>query len=305
MFKIKIIQTNTSMEIEIILRNSIFIAFLLTILVVIAAWLIFSRGNKPYAFWDLARDSAGYPSLARFQFLVWTMVVIFSFTTVSLIRLFSGVLDIPGVIPQNLLTLMGISVAVTPTSAYVSSKKYGESMYEELSVEEIRKEKKKKKWEGILLENHRPSLTRFQMFSWTVLSVFLYLSLLLSSMRALDQTTIRSFVLPDVEFTLVMLMGLSQGAYVGGKYVAPTKMDIIGIYPKEVESKGKASIRGVNFGTEKGIVIIGRWTIDSRKIEWDENRIDITLPDMAPGEYEVTVLVGTREAKTKITVVQT
>jgi hypothetical protein len=290
------------MELEFIIRNSVILAFLLTLLVVIVASAIFNAGNKPYAFWDLARDSAGYPSLARFQFLVWTMIVIFSFTAVSLIRLFSGVLEIPGNIPENLLTLMGISVAVTPTSAYVSSKKYGETMYEELTSDEIKKEKKKKKWEGMLMENHRPSLSRFQMFSWTVLSVFLYLSLFLTNVRGLDETTARSFILPDIEFTLVMLMGLSQGAYVGGKFVAPTKMDVIGVYPKKVVTEETAIISGVNFGLEKGVIIVDRWTVDSKTVTWDDNRIEFIVP-FAPGTYKMTVLSGTREAKTTIDIV--
>lgn len=284
-----------------ILRNSLIVAFLLTILVVIIAWAIFNVGNKPYAFWDLARDSAGYPSLARFQFLVWTMVVIFSFATVSLIRLYGGVLDIPGEIPENLLTLMGISVAVTPVSAYVSSKKYGETIYEELTNEQIQKEKRKKKWEGMLLENHRPSLTRFQMFSWTILSVFLYLSLFLTSMRALDENAIRTFVLPDVDFTLVMLMGLSQGAYVGGKFVAPSKMEIIGINPPVIASNELASIRGVNFGLEKGIITVGKWRIKNDEVKWDDNRIDFKA-SVPPGDYVITVLVGTREASINLKV---
>ena len=55
---------------------------------------------------------------------------------------------------------------------------------------------------------------------------------------------------------------------------------------------------------EKGSVIIGRWTIDSSQIQWDENKIDITIPDMAPGEYDISVLVGTREATTKFEVVK-
>ena len=104
---------------EPLLLVSLGIGGVISIIIYIAASRILRRGNKNYSFIDLARDSDGYPSLARFQFLSWTMVIIFSFTTIAIIRILGGVLEFPGEIPRNLLTLMGISVSVTPVSAYL------------------------------------------------------------------------------------------------------------------------------------------------------------------------------------------
>lgn len=272
------------------------------IIIRVAAWL-FRKGKRGYSFIDLARDADGWPSLARFQFLSWTLVIIFSFTTVALVRLFDGVLDIPGDIPENLLALMGISVSVTPVSAYLSKKKYGEAAKpsEELSAEKIRKEAKEKRWETMLLENNRPGLTRFQMFSWTVLSIFLYLALFFATLNEFAMNNIENLFLPDIDFTMVMLMGLSQGAYIGGKWVAPTRTKILSIGPEKARGGTIATIRGVNFGLDTDTVLVGNMTIKREDITmWDESRIDFKVPNIETDEYKVKVLVGTKEAATKL-----
>jgi len=264
---------------------SVNLSAIVSIIIVFVSWRIFKKSNK--SFLDVAKGSDGWPSLALVQFLCWTLVVIFCFTTVSLIRYLGGVLDIPGNIPENLLILMGLSVTVTPISAYISIKKYGEPG-------------KPGGWESMLLENEQPSLSRFQMFSWTILSIFLYLLLFFSTLKELDITKLQDLFLPDIDSTLVWLMGLSQGAYVGGKFMSPPRISITGIYPEKV-SKGKtATITGANFGTDKGSIIIGKETISREDIkEWGENRIDFIVPDFK-GKYDVAVLVGTKEVKMRL-----
>ena len=42
-------------------------------------------------FWDIIRDGDYYPSLARFQFLLWTFNISFAFLSVYLVRVFGGV----------------------------------------------------------------------------------------------------------------------------------------------------------------------------------------------------------------------
>jgi len=280
---------------------SVVLSFIVSFIILWASSWIFQKGNKRYSFLDLARGSDGWPSLSRFQFLCWTLVVIFCFTTVALIKCLGGVLDIPGKIPENLLLLMGISVAVTPISAYVSTKKYGELSKpgDEITSDYIKNEKRKKKWESMLLENKRPSLPRFQMFSWTILSILLYLAIFFSTLKELDITKLQDLSLPDIDSTLVGLMGLSQVAYVGGKSVSPSKVSITGIYPEKVIKGKTVTIRGANLGIDKGSIIIGKETIISKDEikEWDENRIDFIVPNIPPEEYDVILLIGTKEIK--------
>jgi hypothetical protein len=75
-------------------------------------------------FGDIIRDGNGFPSLARFQFLLWTFITLFAVLGVFLIRLFMGVPAIASDIPENLLILTGISLAVPIVSSPISSMKY-------------------------------------------------------------------------------------------------------------------------------------------------------------------------------------
>ena len=73
---------------------------------------------------DIIRDGSGFPSLARFQFLLWTFILMFAVLSLYFARLFIGILALPDEIPANLLILTGISVAVPFVSNPISSIKY-------------------------------------------------------------------------------------------------------------------------------------------------------------------------------------
>lgn len=83
-----------------------------------------SHPNIKSGFWDIIRGDDWYPSLAIFQFLVWTFIITFAFFGIYLVRIFGGVLEPPPSIPTNILALMGISVAVPIISGGVSRIKY-------------------------------------------------------------------------------------------------------------------------------------------------------------------------------------
>ena len=58
-------------------------------------------------FSELIKDEQKYPSLALFQFLVWTIIITFAYFGIYLTRIFGGELGLPPEIPDNLLVVMG------------------------------------------------------------------------------------------------------------------------------------------------------------------------------------------------------
>jgi hypothetical protein len=72
-------------------------------------------------FWDIVRDDNWYPSLARFQFLLWTGIVLFAYFGVYLARYLSGGSSHVGM-PLNLFGVIGIAAAVTTVNGYVSQR---------------------------------------------------------------------------------------------------------------------------------------------------------------------------------------
>jgi hypothetical protein len=259
----------------------------------IPAWL-YKKTGRGFSLLDIIREE-GWPSLARFQFMAWTLIVIFCFTTICVMRFLGGELNLPEAIPENLLALMGISAGVTAVATGVSKSKYGEET-KKLTEEEYKEFIREKKLGTMLLENDAPSLTRFQMFSWTILSIFLYLSKFFATISIFTISDPNVTVLPDIEFTLLVLMGVSQGAYVGGKWVSPSKPKIFNA--AYYESEQKIIVNGINFGENKRIVKLNGTPIPEDKIKWSNEVITFTIEPTKVKkleENEIKLQIGAKE----------
>jgi hypothetical protein len=258
-----------------------------------------SHPNIKTGFWDIIREGDWYPSLAIFQFLVWTFVITFAFLGIYLVRIFGGVLEAPPSIPTNILALMGISVAVPIVSGGISRIKYFSS-----TVTAVKQPPSPlPPLSTMLEENNKPALTRFQMFGWTWIGIMIYIGILFSTvgttlMDIQDARTCQTLrpnqaefsrlhcdepltglTLPDIDPTLVILMGLSQGAYLGGKIITvPTmKIDKV-VLAKKDSNEYVLSIFGNNFGQNKDTVWFDDIQIRGDKLSvWDDSRIDASL----------------------------
>ena len=67
---------------------ALFIASLVMFAITATFALAVRRNNAK--FWDLLREKDWYPSLSRFQLLLWTWIIGFSFFGVFIIRWFGG-----------------------------------------------------------------------------------------------------------------------------------------------------------------------------------------------------------------------
>jgi len=290
--------------------NSTFLGLGITIFIVVVMMAFLRWKEGKFRFTDLIREADGYPSLARMQFLCWTLIVLFCFTTTTMVRLLGGLSEPPGatMIPENLLLLMGISVSVTPISAYMTQTKYGDPKKEDLERSNL----DSISWSSMLLENNMPSLSRFQMLSWTILSIIMYLSTFYVQLAKLNISQLSSFNLPNIDYTMVVLMGLSQGAYLGGKFVSPTSISIKEIIPDEIDlgkiEEDIITISGKHFGTEKGTLWMGKKRVDEESIvKWDDKiiefKIDKIKPKLTKEDNKVKLLVGTKEATKELNVI--
>jgi hypothetical protein len=153
-------------------------------------------------------DDDLHPSLARFQLLVWTFVIVFAFLVVSFVRILSGVPP-PTTLPPYILTLLGINAGSTVISYGQSGGKY----YPNLTVAP---QEPPQPLSTMLEENSQFSVTRFQMLSWTLVAVLIFLGAFFTTMANLP-SPLTQLDIPDVSSTLVALTGISQGAYLTGK----------------------------------------------------------------------------------------
>jgi hypothetical protein len=247
-------------------RNTIsfIIAFIAAVVVTLVARRIIRRVRSlkypeyKSKFSDIIRGHDMDPSLSVFQFLLWTFVLIFAFTGIYFVRIFGGVSDPPqGPLPVYLLAIGGISVATPIVSSLISSYRYNPVQFYEEGEEviettggKIPPPSKRPSLGEMLREYEKPTLSRFQMFAWTWISIGIYLSVLFSKVIETSYR-VHDLSVPDIDPTLVILMGLSQFAFLGLKTTASTNIQISNIYPLEGKPKQVLSIFGKNFGEER------------------------------------------------------
>jgi hypothetical protein len=221
----------------------------------------------------IIKDEQGYPSLAKFQFLIWTLVITFSYFGIYLARIFEGILTPPPAISANLLTLMGLTIFVVPVlNKKASNIRYGPTTAGP-NISMV----------SMLQENSKTELTRIQMFAWTLISIFIYLILLYSTVLS-NLGIPQNLVLPDIDTNLVVLMGISQGAYLGGKSLMG-RATVGAVTPSLTRAAATAAgnvavpviITGANFGDTLGQVIY-----DNSQLldvtQWTTHRIELTIP---------------------------
>lgn len=176
----------------------------------VALWMVYGIASN-WNPWLLVQGEDGRPSTSKFQFWLWTGVVIFSYTTIYSMKVAARDFDAIAEIPKNVLIAIGMSV-LSATAAKGITVGY-------VSTGRITKAAPTNGTGGIgaILQDDTgfPDLSKVQMIAWTLIAIATYLIAVASRVHTKN---FRS--LPDIDSALVVLMGLGQGAYLGKKLVS-------------------------------------------------------------------------------------
>lgn len=151
--------------------------------------------------WDLIVTSEdGCYSISRLQMYLWTFATVIGFGAVFMYGYKYTIPDIP----QSLYMLMGVNLAATVASTAINTARNDKVTRSEPNF-----------WRDIFFESETSiDLPRTQMFVWTIISLCVFFFLLYKSLLANNPS------LPDIPTGLIVLMGVSQGAYLGTKAAA-------------------------------------------------------------------------------------
>lgn len=182
------------------------------------------RGDK---FWSLRsflidQDTNSY-SLSKFQLTLFTLVTIFGYIYVFVCDLFVQWKFVLPPVPENLPTMLGLSVGTSVVAAGIGTRIGGKGAGPESpSAADFISAG------GIVLPE------RFQFFLWTIVSSGGVLALILAS----DPATVNE--LPKLPDGLIYLMGLSSAGYLGGKLVRGPGPSVrsLDVIRKAVDDKG-------------------------------------------------------------------
>jgi hypothetical protein len=175
---------------------------------VLALFLLYKITTKD-SFSRLYEGADGRSSTSKFQFFLWTVVVILTYAALYTVKLEQHRFDPITEIPQNLLIAIGMSVisasaAKAITVSYINTGRISKTTVPagKGSFGDIFKD-----------DSGVPDLSKLQMIAWTFISIATYLIVVGQHIAKADPT------IPDIDSSLMALMGLGQAAYLGKKAV--------------------------------------------------------------------------------------
>lgn len=293
------------------------LAFLSSFFIVTLIWITTTFVLKKYAayvleegtkwtFWDIIRIKDNYPNLGVFQFLMWSVVIFFCSLGFYLFVIFlvadrlAKIQDVLQIIPYNLFTLMGISAVSCIISIYLARDKYSTPRPPPKAVGVIEKRNSDRKGslisEMILEENHKMSLPKLQMFFWTwILIIIYFIAFFLQTFEIVVDVeddrkinNLQAINIPDIHPAFVIIMAVSQGAFIGNSLMSQRTIRIIYVVPARHKVNEIISIFGTNFGStlEKGAIWIEFGDVDRRIripdesiMLWSDDRIEIKISE--------------------------
>lgn len=176
---------------------------------VYAVVAVASREPNPYR---LAEGYDGRTSTSKAQFLLWTAIVVPCYAALFTANWRTGHVDASLKMPDNLLAVLGISVATA-----VGAK----ALY---AVGDAPKQKKAAPGAhgkgGLVTDDTGfPDLAKVQLVAWTLLAAGIFCIRVIHELRVTLGGTGHVAAMPDLDAALLTLMGISHAGYVGKKAV--------------------------------------------------------------------------------------
>jgi hypothetical protein len=251
----------------------------------------------------------GRTSLSKFQMFLWTIIVIGSYVAVLYLRSrawphledYRTLADIG--IPPNLMLLMGFSLASTVASKAITSAQVASG-----SVVKQPTDRSPELRDLILDDKLQPDIAKAQMFWWTLVAAGIYVAALTRVLQvpalhlpppgSLVPDNLKDYLdalksLPDVGEALMVLMGVSQGVYIGGKLVTTNTPVLSSIVPNNAPLGEVVELRGGNFGDLQGGSRVLFGTKPAAVREWGSFLVKAQVPeDLGADKSMVSVVVN-------------
>lgn len=230
-------------------------------------------GNNPL---EIVTGADGRPSTSKLQIFVWTIVVVFAYVALQVHRFSFGFYNgLPNGIPQNVAIALGLSATTWVTAKAITSSQDKNGT--------VNKNHRPAAGIGAIFQDDAgyPDLGKVQLLVWTVIALAVFLTQVIHQLHV--QPTKDTGGMPDIDNTLMILMGLGQGAYLGKKLVTTDPMRVTSINPTSGPVGTSITLGGSAFGTEQGG---SKVTIDGAlfpgEVDWTENQLKFTFPELDP-----------------------
>ena len=219
-----------------------------------------SQKSQPKSLYRIWTGYDGATSSSKFQFALWTLVVLYAYIVIVVDAYFNHSNVQLGIsIPQNLILVMGLS-ATTMLAAKGITSNYADT-------EKVDKSDTGKG--GLFLDDSGyPDLAKIQLMSWTFIGVGIFL---LKTLSGIIGSTESLTAVPDIDGTLVALMGIGQGAYIGKKIITKDGSNTQG------QNQGNTNAQGLNQITPNKGRLVDQITVTGPILGKDADKYSITI----------------------------
>jgi hypothetical protein len=237
-------------------------------------YLVYVALSGDLAIWNAAVGEDGRASTSKFQVFLWTIVVIFGYVAIVTHRIQLGFAPpLPG-FPESVLLALGLSIGTATAAAAVTANNLN-------SGKEIKTQATKLGLAPIVQsDDGTPSLSKIQLVGWTFVGIGMFVAALSTTLSLTAAAGDDKFVLPDIDPTLLVLMGLGSAAYIGTKLVPSTATQIASASVSIAKPGDTVIVKGVKFGTS-GYIQVGGATIQSG-VAWGDGEVTFVVPQKMP-----------------------
>jgi hypothetical protein len=234
-----------------------FIAFLYVVVSLLA------RNWNPL---NIARGTDGPLSTSKFQWLLWLVAVLFVYTALLVIRFKQNNYHAINTIPINVLIVLGFSTATA-----VAAKGITVAQVQTGQVD------KSQDAGGLFLgDQNYPDIAKTQMLAFTFVAIGIFIATFVHQLNVNPPVT----TLPNIDASLLVLMGISQGGYVGKKLVTTSTTVLYGVNPTEGNPGDSVGLTGSNFGSSQdgSQVTLDGGVVQDPGITWSDQSIGFKVP---------------------------
>jgi hypothetical protein len=241
------------------------IAVLIGLGVLALLYFLVSLPAKSLNPWKLVEGADGRPSTSKLQWFLWIVVVLWAYVALWVIRAHSGNYSAINTVPANLLTVLGFSTGTAAaakgiTSAYTNSKRITKPPAPLVSNADITTATATASTAansspsgGILSDDSGvPELAKIQMMGFTIIAIGIFLANVIHQIVSSQIASTPSVVgLPDIDSSLLVLMGISQGGYLGKKLVTFGTPILYAPNPSRAASTDAVTVPGASLGLQQ------------------------------------------------------
>jgi hypothetical protein len=223
---------------------------------------------------ELVNGFDGFASTSKLQWFLWLVVIIFAYTALWVLRAEQSDWSALNKIPVNVLTVLGFSTGTAAaakgiTSGYVQTAKVTKPGPPQVGATAANTG-------GIFQDDSgAPELAKIQMMGFTIIAIGIFLATVIHQIVTDDI----SAGVPDIDSSLLVLMGISQGGYLGKKLVTFGTPTLYTPDPARAAPGAAVTLSGANLGTAGQLLMNGTPIATT---SWSAAAIGFSVPAVNP-----------------------